>query len=121
MHCETLLRLSIEEVNFTSVRKTNIALSVLKAKLLQWTTTVCENCKKKGKLGGYGWPPGRMGKILVGGLAQWTGGSNLPNPPSSGNSHPACVNWLLEFEPIAVLILNQRQSIVDRIVAGLFS
>ena len=44
MHCETLLRLSIEEVNFTSVRKTNIALSVkstvLKAKQLQWTTTV---------------------------------------------------------------------------------
>ena len=37
MHCETLLRLSrpIEEVNFTSVRKTNIALSVLKAKQLQ--------------------------------------------------------------------------------------
>ena len=35
MHCETLLRLSIEEVNFTSVPKTNIALSVLKAKQLQ--------------------------------------------------------------------------------------
>jgi len=34
MHCETLLKLSIEEVNFTSVRKTNIALSVLKAKQL---------------------------------------------------------------------------------------
>jgi len=44
MHCETLLGLSIEEVNFTSGRKTNIALSVkstvLKAKQLQWTTTV---------------------------------------------------------------------------------
>jgi len=31
MHRETLLRLSIEEVNFTSARKTNIAPSVLKA------------------------------------------------------------------------------------------
>jgi len=41
MQCETLLRLSIEEVNFRSVRKTNTALSVLKAKQLQWTTTVC--------------------------------------------------------------------------------
>jgi len=38
MHCETLLRLCIGEVNFTSVRKTNIALSVLKAKQLQRTT-----------------------------------------------------------------------------------
>ena len=47
MHCETLLRLSIEEVNFTGVRKTNTALSVLKAKQLQWTTTVCKNCKKE--------------------------------------------------------------------------
>ena len=37
MQCETLLRLSIEEVNFTSVRKTNMALSVLKAKQLQRT------------------------------------------------------------------------------------
>ena len=37
MHCETLLRLSIEEVNFTSVRKTNITLSVLKAKQLRTT------------------------------------------------------------------------------------
>ena len=37
MHCETLrLSRSIEEVNFTSVRKTNIAQSVLKAKQLQW-------------------------------------------------------------------------------------
>jgi len=35
MHCETLLRLSIGEVNFTSVQKTKIALSVLKAKQLQ--------------------------------------------------------------------------------------
>ena len=35
MHCETLLRLSIEEVYFTIVRKTNVALSVLKAKQLQ--------------------------------------------------------------------------------------
>ena len=35
MHCETLLRLSMEEVNFTSVWKTNIALPVLKAKQLQ--------------------------------------------------------------------------------------
>jgi len=51
MHCETLLRLSIEEVNFTSVRKTNIALSVIKAKQLQRTTTVCKNCKK-GETGG---------------------------------------------------------------------
>jgi len=46
MHCETLLRLSMEEVNFTSVRKTDIALPVLKAKQLQWTSTVCKNCKK---------------------------------------------------------------------------
>ena len=44
MQCETLLRLSIEEVNFTSVQKTNIALSGLKTKQLQWTTTVCKNC-----------------------------------------------------------------------------
>jgi len=49
MHCETLLRLSTEYVNFTSVGKTNIALSVLKAKQLQLTTTVCKNCKKKEK------------------------------------------------------------------------
>jgi len=68
MHCETLLRLSIEEVNFTSVRKTNIALSVkstvLKAKQLQWTTTVD--------------PPQQNWKNISGGLAQWTGGRTLP-------------------------------------------
>jgi len=53
MHCETLLRLSIEYVNFTSVRKTNIALSVLKAKQLLLTTTVCKNCKKGETLAHY--------------------------------------------------------------------
>jgi len=65
MHCETLLRPSIEEVNFTSVRKTNIALSVLKAKQLQRTTTVCKN----GETGGVTVDPQQNGKILVGGLA----------------------------------------------------
>jgi len=53
VHCETLLRLSIEEVNFTSARRTNIALSVLKAKQLQWTTTVCKNCRKGETLAHY--------------------------------------------------------------------
>jgi len=89
MHCETLLRLSIEKVNFTSVRKTNIALSVLKAK--QWTTTVCKNCKKGETLthydktsigeklgGGLQLTPQQNGKILVGELAQWTGGRTPP-------------------------------------------
>jgi len=53
MHCKTLLRLSIQYVNFTSLQKTNIALSVLKAKQLQLTTTVCKNCKKGETLAHY--------------------------------------------------------------------
>ena len=71
MHCEMLLRLSIEEVNFTSVRKTNTAQSVLPAKQLQWTTV-------------KNWwvtvDPSRMGKILVGvGTVNW--GVEPPTPP----------------------------------------
>ena len=80
MLCETLQRLSIEEVNLTSVRKTNMALSVLKAKQLQWAP-ISYGEKKLG--GGYGWPPSRMGKILVGvGTVNWG-----PNPPTPDNSH----------------------------------
>jgi len=97
MHCETLLRLSIEEVNFTSVWKTNVALSVLKAKQLQWTTTVSTFSTVEEILfhtvknwGGYGWPPSRMGKILVGGWHSELGGSN---PLTPGNSHPGQTSW----------------------------
>ena len=75
MHCETLLRLSIEEVNFRSVRKTNIALSVLKAKQLQWNTV---------KTGGYGWPQ-QNGENINGGVGtvNWVVTSLIP-----GNSYP---------------------------------
>jgi len=58
MHCEMLLRLSIEEVNFTSVQKTNIALSVLPA------ITAAVNYGEK--LVGYGRPQ-QNGKNISGG------------------------------------------------------
>jgi len=98
MHCESLLRLSIEEVNFTSVPKTNIALSVLKAKQLQWTTIVCKNCKNGetahyDKTGGYGWPPAEWENISGEvGTVNW--GSNPPTP--HGTSHPgsSASRWL---------------------------
>ena len=96
MHCETLLRLSIEEVNFTSVWKTNVALSVLKAKQLQWTTTVSTFSTVKEilfhtvKNWGVTVDPQQNGKNISGGLAQWTGGSN---PLTPGNSHPGQTSW----------------------------
>ena len=98
MHCESLLRLSIEEVNFTSVPKTDIALSVLKAKQLQWTTIVCKNCKNGetahyDKTGGYGWPPAEWENISGEvGTVNW--GVEPPNP--HGTSHPgsSASRWL---------------------------
>ena len=110
MHCETLLRLSIEEVNFTSVRRTNIELSVLKAKQLQWTTTVCKNCRKGETLAHYDKTsygekrggtvdPQQNGKILVG-LAQWTGGRTSQLP---GYSHPELKNELHQFRHLATM------------------
>jgi len=115
MHCETLLRFSTEEVNFTSVRKTNIALSVLKSKQLQWTTTVCKNCKKWRYISTGGLrstPTSRMGKILLG-LAQWTGGRTpLPPNPSSWafrlRTLPGAVNYVLLAEDFWIFLAFPR-------------
>ena len=77
MHCETLLRLSrpIEEVNFTSVRKTNIALSVLEAKQLHWTPI----SYGEKKLEGLRLTPQQNGKNISGGWHSELG-AEPPNP-----------------------------------------